>query len=603
MDKKHKNFSVYTFVLGMVFILACWFVFSCYNSYSTKKDTSVKRLIPNGTYTISEYDGIYKIPEDGKINYNNLNVKTVTLDFKFKKAVAKNTIINLMADNTNIEIYRNKLLIYEYFSSNSCPDIVHSGGFEWFSFSSSAISKDDEIKIKITANDDYIGSEYLTRFLNNIWTGEKYEFLKHQIAKNLFHIVTALAVFIIGVSLIANMIALKVMRVPVSTGDFSCGLLMLSGAISLFMNNDYITLIFSNTFMVNIFNFTNHIFLLYFILIYFRLYLHGKTVKRAEHYFILLLSILIAVFFFVQMNGIVDYITISKHIIVPAIIIISVTLLFLFIDFRRIKNTIGKVIIISGIVLCVSIIAELIHKSVTGYFLIYAFELALIVFSAIQFIAVTLVAKRNFIQASKADAMETELFESKVSIMLSQIQPHFLYNTLVVIRQLCDIDPKTAKEAVTEFASYLRGNLDSLTLNTTIPFEKEMEHIENYISLEKKRFGDKINIDYDIEAFDFEVPSLTIQTVVENAIRHGITKRKEGGTVTITTREYLSEYTIEIRDDGIGFDTTVPHNENDTRSHIGVENSGKRIETMCGGSLKFSSTPGVGTTVLISIPK
>ena len=213
-------------------------------------------------------------------------------------------------------------------------------------------------------------------------------------------------------------------------------------------------------------------------------------------------------------------------------------------------------------------------------------------------------SKRNYEQAIRTNEMENELIQSKISIMLSQIQPHFLYNTLVVIRQLCDINPKMAKEAVTEFANYLRGNLDSLTLNTTIPFEKEMEHVENYISLEKKRFGDKINIEYDIDCIDFEVPSLTIQTVVENAIRHGISKRKSGGTVTISTKESENNYYIEIYDNGVGVDLTQrPESNKDGRSHIGIENAKKRIESMCFGTLTIDSTPSIGTTVLITIPK
>ena len=130
-----------------------------------------------------------------------------------------------------------------------------------------------------------------------------------------------------------------------------------------------------------------------------------------------------------------------------------------------------------------------------------------------------------------------------------------------------------------------------------------MEHIENYVSLEKKRFGDKINLEYDIECLDFDVPSLTVQTIVENAIRHGITKRKEGGTVTIRTRETKKYYEIEVHDNGVGMDLTKPPEYSDNRSHIGLDNVRKRVESICNGEVLFNSTPNIGTTVYMSIPK
>lgn len=605
MENKKKSISIYEFAFIIVTLMAMLFFSFCATFFSNNKSNNPKVFTPefSGSYMVNNSNDIYKIPDNKKILFINKDINSITLLIQFDKMIKQDSKINMFMDNVNLYIYKNNSLFGKYISQNSCPDIVHSGGKEWIYFKFPHINKEDVIKIEITSTDNNLNSEYITRFLQNIFIGEDYDFLKYQLQKNLLNIIIAVIIFITGFVLIVAMLTLKIMRVPILKGDLSCGLLMISGAISIFINYDYITLLVNNTFLINLFDFVNHIFLLYFMLIYFKLYHHGRTVKKVENYFVLLWSIIIIAFFIFQTTNLIDYINYSKYIVLPSIIIISITILFLFVDLNKIENTMGKIIIISGITICMSMIIELINKLITGYFFMYTFEFSLVFFSIIQFVSIMVFAKRNLIQASKADEMESELLQSKISVMLSQIQPHFLYNTLVVIRQLCDINPKQAKEAVTEFANYLRGNLDSLTLNTTISFEKEMEHVENYISLEKKRFGDKINIEYNIEATEFEVPSLTIQTVVENAVRHGITKRKDGGTVTISTKEYISEYLIEIRDNGIGFDTTIPHNENDKRSHIGVENSAKRIETMCGGNLKFSSTPGVGTTVLITIPK
>ena len=198
------------------------------------------------------------------------------------------------------------------------------------------------------------------------------------------------------------------------------------------------------------------------------------------------------------------------------------------------------------------------------------------------------------------DELENELIQNQISIMLSQIQPHFLYNSLTAIRELCLIDPKKAYETVDEFSTYLRGNLDSLSIKKPIPFEKELSHVKTYLSLEKKRFGDNLNIVYDINAFYFTIPALTLQPIVENAVRHGVTKREDGGTVTISTDETETVAIITVKDDGVGFDIS---RHKDKNLRVGIENVRNRLAAMCGGSLQIDSKPGIGTTAVITIQK
>ena len=142
---------------------------------------------------------------------------------------------------------------------------------------------------------------------------------------------------------------------------------------------------------------------------------------------------------------------------------------------------------------------------------------------------------------------------------------------------------------------------DSLSITHTIPFAQELTHVETYLALEKKRFGYKLNITYDIATSSFSLPALTLQTVVENAVRHGVTKRSKGGTVSIGTKETENGYVITVTDDGVGFDTGGK--KQDGRSHVGIENTASRLASMCGGTLDVRSEPGVGTTAVITIPK
>lgn len=196
-----------------------------------------------------------------------------------------------------------------------------------------------------------------------------------------------------------------------------------------------------------------------------------------------------------------------------------------------------------------------------------------------------------------------ELTNARVDVMLSQMQPHFIYNTLTSIKYLCRHDPQEAVDTINEFSLYLRGNINSLTECDTIYFSKELDHVRHYVAIEQKRFGDRMRVEYDIQETDFKVPPLTLQPLVENAVKHGICKRDEGGTVVISTEKDLGGYRIKIKDDGVGFDVnrfrTVDRNGT---KHIGLINVKKRIEQRCGGTLEVRSTVGEGTTISIYIP-
>ena len=204
-------------------------------------------------------------------------------------------------------------------------------------------------------------------------------------------------------------------------------------------------------------------------------------------------------------------------------------------------------------------------------------------------------------EAIRYQQMQKELYEAKVSVMTSQIRPHFMYNALTSIAMMCEIDPKIAKEATITFAKYLRGNMDSLKQTGPVPFTQELEHLKKYLYIEKLRFDDLLNIEYDIQATDFVLPLLSVQPLVENAVKHGVGMKEDGGTVRISTRETETAYEVVIEDDGVGFD--VNEQKDDGRSHVGMENTKKRLHDMCGGEVKIESVVGKGTTAIVILPK
>ena len=217
---------------------------------------------------------------------------------------------------------------------------------------------------------------------------------------------------------------------------------------------------------------------------------------------------------------------------------------------------------------------------------------------AAHLIYVIVVGTQTLIRANR---QEMELERSRTAVMRSQIQPHFLFNSLTAIAMLCEKDPVLAKKTAITFADYYRGNLRAIDRTEPIPFQQELEHLNMYLFIQKQRFGDDLNVVFDIETTDFLIPALSIQPLVENAVKHGIGGREDGGTVTITVRELSDSFKIIISDDGVGFD---PHSiDNRERQHIGLENVKNRLLLMCDATLSINSVLGKGTAITISLPK
>ena len=224
--------------------------------------------------------------------------------------------------------------------------------------------------------------------------------------------------------------------------------------------------------------------------------------------------------------------------------------------------------------------------------------------------------------------------QTRIEVMYSQIGPHFIFNTLSAIYGLVDKEPKKAKEAIAKFSDYLRGNIDAIGKKGWVSFEEELKHIDSYVWIEKMRFGDDLTIEYDIDTMDFEVPPLSIQPLVENAIKHGIHKKSGPGKVIVKTREEENDFIVEVIDDGVGFDTSefeqdaifdirnatdrgialisrrrkekeekVDHASKGGRGHVGLDNTRTRLIGSGIGKLDMESEVGKGTTARVNIFK
>jgi sensor histidine kinase YesM len=186
------------------------------------------------------------------------------------------------------------------------------------------------------------------------------------------------------------------------------------------------------------------------------------------------------------------------------------------------------------------------------------------------------------------------------------MQPHFIYNVLGSIQELVLLDPRYASEVLGDFTVYLRSCVRAIASDEPIHFTEELNNIQAYVNIEKMRFGNKLNVQYKIQTEDFHILPLSIQPLVENAIRHGIYKKgNAGGTVTICTSEKDNWIEIRVIDDGVGFDENkmLRDIKKGRRDSTGLGNIRFRLEKVMGARIQMKSEIGKGTTVTIRLPR
>ncbi|MBZ5563641.1 MAG: histidine kinase [Acidobacteriia bacterium] len=204
----------------------------------------------------------------------------------------------------------------------------------------------------------------------------------------------------------------------------------------------------------------------------------------------------------------------------------------------------------------------------------------------------------------KLEEQERMLLQARMDALISQINPHFLFNTLNTVSSLTRFDPETARTVLLKLSNILRRRLKSQI--HFVPFKQELEFIDDYLDIEVVRFGrDKLRIRKEIqpEALDFIVPSMILQPLVENSIRHGVGPKIEGGTITLRAKRHDARLLIEVRDDGVGF--PAERRGVILESGIGISNVRERLKVLYGQdfTLQIESAPGKGTTIRFEIPE
>ncbi len=206
--------------------------------------------------------------------------------------------------------------------------------------------------------------------------------------------------------------------------------------------------------------------------------------------------------------------------------------------------------------------------------------------------------REAFYQERLLRKREVELRDAKVQALVNQIRPHFIYNTLVSVYELCRVEPKRAMQVIDDFITYLQSKYSGIDVKEPIPFGEELDHVQAYLEVETVLHGDDLSVEYDTETTDFCLPPLTLQPIVENAVKYGVGSGHRPEHILIRTRVVENGVRITVEDNGPGYDPRP-----DSEVHVGLQNVRQRLDMMCSGTLDIELRPEGGTRATLFLPK
>ena len=193
---------------------------------------------------------------------------------------------------------------------------------------------------------------------------------------------------------------------------------------------------------------------------------------------------------------------------------------------------------------------------------------------------------------------QREIANQRANVMVLQMRPHFIYNTMMTIYCLCNQDADKARQVTLDFTNYLQKNFSAIASENPVPFADELKHTQAYLAVEQAQHEDNLFTNFDTPHILFRVPPLTLQPLVENAVKHGMKLEGAPLHIYVKTRKTNSGSEIVVENDGPGFNPA-----DDNEPHIALNNIRQRLEMMCNGTLTISPHDGGGTVVTVFIPQ
>lgn len=588
------------FVVAVLILVTVFFLFATDKDAETESRSRLRQI---------HFSGVCQTAEEGEeLPLNESTLKKLgacphlILTGHFDGPVSANEQMFMYLRRVNLKVYQNDSLIYSYGKENLSFPILKSGGNVWVDFYTRGITERDRIRI-VLDNPYYANTKQMYfLFLDRIYVGDKMQLFTKMIRTHRFSIPASIVIFLMGITLMIVLTTMQAMGMAGLKPMLRFGHLMAACGLWMMIDFCYISLISPHAVGWDVLETLLFINIPILALLYIRDYMVTPG-KNLISIFVYGLFLFVSVYMVLQGMGILDAELAQEGFrqAVPVILLGSAGVIAY--ELKVNSDWVTGLVFFSSLLFIFFAGAGYFWYISTGNYSVDIFNFGFCILVLTQYGIVLRRTMSGYRKVQETKRMERELMDNKVAMMLSQIQPHFLFNSISCIRELCLSNPGKAHTALAQFSHFLRGNMDSLSSNSPIPFARELSHVKNYLALEQLRFEERLAVIYQLEVTDFSLPALAIQPIVENAVRYGISPKEGGGTIVISTREQEGCIVITVSDDGVGFDRRQAGKKTENRSHIGISNVRERLVGQCGGTMEVESVLGEGTVVSMWIPK
>ncbi|NLI21166.1 MAG: histidine kinase [Clostridiales bacterium] len=555
--------------------------------------TSASPLRLTGVYAV---DGAAeRLPFTGEQHIPVAANRQLVVSGHFDRDVLPNTQIILRICNLTVRLRVNGQEVFAF--GERKPSFGSGGGNVWMSFTTAGITAADDVELTLTSVYGSASRSSFDAFFNHLSAGSEYPVYRAAFVSQAVPLGAGILIFLLGAAMLGVSFYARALGLARSRDYPYLSAFVIVSGVWMCINYQYASLVIPYPAFIQLLEMVCMLWMPVFLMRYM-VSLVPATHRAVCRWTVLAVLAAALLGLGLQFMGAVDLAALTG---VFALVDVAAISVFAVCLLRGIKPRTPEMMVAVAPLFILFAGALL---NVANYFLVWQtgglfFSLALLAYSLLE-LSRLIRSLRDSIRRSREYArLENELTQSRIAVMLSQIKPHFLFNALNSISALCLTDPIMADQAITSLSNYLRGNIRSLEQSAPVPFEQELDHIKYYVRLEQLRYGDKLRVVYAIETTDFVVPTLSLQTLVENAIRHGVSPRPEGGLVVVQTERADGGTLVRIIDDGVGFDPDMQSRNADS---IGLANAKKRMEAMVGAVFEIRSVPGKGTAVEIRIP-
>lgn len=516
----------------------------------------------------------------------------VTLRGRFDTELFEGAEIRFYLNHIGMDIYRDGEILYGW-SQERSPGMC---GSTWVSWVFPEAAPEDVFEIRLFNPHSFGNRDAYKQLLDSIYVGSDVIVESYFERQSMPYRAVSIFVIVASVALIGTAVGYRLLRIPDNSLLLKAGIMSLMMGVYMFFDTRDISLwsgqIIFNTCVRRLAMMTAA----WLMGAGVAGLLHGKLSKMAETsvYVLMLTDFVLMAVAAAGAKGIYDtgiYWAAAQG---------AVSLLLLVLTIIEIKDsrTPKGLMKPSAILLLAVLLLELVNALVGWWRSGICIKTVFTAIFVLQLVRAAWLVAKNQRDSIRAEKLREELKNSRIVLATSQIRTHFVFNILNAVSGMCGYDPQKADETLVMFSRYLRSNMNMMEEDRLESFTKSLEYLEEYIFLEQVRFGEKIHFTKSIESENFMLPPLVLQPLAENAIRHGLLPKKQGGTVSLHTWAEKGGNIIEISDDGVGFDMADTPGE----ESVGLKNVRFRLKYMVGGTMDVKSIPGQGTTVTITIP-